>query len=133
MRNISELSSAEKVQVHFMFREMKHGFVQIAKMYDIRATNVINVINEVDEMRDNHLEALTREPVVYRKHFVNPKRHQNDGRFKARKRAKGKTFETLPSTLTPEKSLEISRASANMPARPTREELEALLNKFNKK
>ena len=71
MRNISELSSAEKVQVHFMFREMKHGFVQIAKMYDIRATNVIDVVKEVDEMRDNHLEALTREPVVYRKHFVN--------------------------------------------------------------
>lgn len=131
MRNISELSSAEKVQVHFMFREMKHGFVQIAKMYDIRATNVIDVVKEVDEMRDNHLEALTREPAVYRKHFVNPKRHQNDGRFKARKRAKGKTFETLPSTLTPEKSLEISQASANMPVRPTREELEALLNKFN--
>lgn len=132
MRDVSQLTNAEKVQIHFMFHEMKHGYVQIARMYDIKAVSVIDVIAEVDMAKS---EFQTREPVVYRKHYVNPNRGKSkDMRLKLRKNAKGRKYETVPTSLTPEKSLEISRASAKMPVThgPTGEALEALLNKFNK-
>ncbi|APU01969.1 hypothetical protein [Aeromonas phage L9-6] len=102
MRKFTELSNAEKVQIHFMFREMKQGYVQIGRMYDIRAVDVPDIVAYVDGAK---LDFETREPVVFRKHYVNPKRGKarahTDSRFK----------------VTP----------------ATGESLEALLNKFNKK
>lgn len=102
MRDVSELTNAEKVQIHFMFREMKQGYVQIARMYDIKAVAVIDIIAEVDGAK---LDFETREPVVYRKHYVNPNRGKS--------RKPGKSQHKVASG-------------------PTGEALEALLNKFNK-
>lgn len=107
MRDASELTNAEKVQIHFMFHEMKQGYVQIARMYDIKAVSVIDIISEVDGAKS---EFQTREPVVYRKHYVNP------NRGKARK-SSDKHAPTVKSPVT---------------HGPTGEALEALLNKFNK-
>ena len=66
-----ELTNAEKVQIHFMAKEMKHGYVQVARMYGIKPTDVPSILDEVEEAR---VDFNTREPVVYRRHYVNPKR-----------------------------------------------------------
>ncbi|UYD57631.1 hypothetical protein OFDDKENP_00255 [Aeromonas phage B614] len=102
MRKIAELTNAEKVQIHFMFREMKQGYVQIGRMYGIRPIDVPDVVVEVDAAKIDFEE---REPVVYRRHYVNPKR--------------GKTRKPT------------IRASHKV--EPTAESLQNLLQKFNMK
>ncbi|UOX40554.1 hypothetical protein OBDJBBDK_00246 [Aeromonas phage AhFM11] len=73
MRKAIEMTNSEKVRAHFMFRELKMGYVQIGCALDVKATEIPDVIAEVDGARIDFLE---REPVVYRKHYVNPNRHK---------------------------------------------------------
>lgn len=127
MRNIQEvkLTNAEKVKIHFLFREMKLGYVQVARAMDMKPTDIPDIVAEVDGAR---LDFIEREPVVYRRHYVNPNRGKSkDLRLEARKNSIGHPYGKLPESMTAEKSWEISRASMA----PSNEALENLLSKFN--
>lgn len=69
-RTIAEVDNKEKTEIHFMFNELKVGLVELARRHELKSTDVFTIVQEVEAAR---VEFKNREPVVYRKHYVNPR------------------------------------------------------------
>lgn len=65
------LNNLEKVEIHHLFLEKGMGYVEIAREFEIPATQVVAVVKEVEAKKVAFNE---REPVVYRKRYFNPEK-----------------------------------------------------------
>lgn len=69
------MKSIDKVKMHMLYTEFKLGYVEIARMFEVRNVEVVSVVEEVEEAKKAF---ANREKVVYRKHYVNPRRKNKD-------------------------------------------------------
>ncbi|QPI17833.1 hypothetical protein POP12_041 [Pectobacterium phage POP12] len=51
MRLISEVTSNEKVQIHFESTELKKGYAEIARLHKIDNCDIYLIIKEVEQLR----------------------------------------------------------------------------------
>lgn len=50
-RNISEVSQAEKVQIHFKFNDLKHGYAEIARVHKLDNSDIYMIVQEIERIR----------------------------------------------------------------------------------
>lgn len=50
-RNISEVSQAEKVQIHFKFNDLKHGYAEIARVHGLDNGDIYIIVQEIERIR----------------------------------------------------------------------------------